>query len=593
MAYHPQQRSEGGSSRQPPSYRPQSQYRGEQHFYEEQDDYQRRRSHLMPNSIDSNRAIATSRYGYGTAPPETPSAYSDPYEYNSTIAGHHANVISTRPEGGYLAYDPYDRQPLHEEDEPAELHRSNTLLPGDSISAYEVNAISRNLNIHERGASQDSAFKHSYHYRKASESREYNDGSYAYGLSSDEVPLRNYPTKMGYADDEYEEQYQRNMNWNGYSSDEKHAPSLFANNQHAMPPDELEKEDHTGLLANLSPSYRKGPKPGWGGTLEEQIARRRKGIGRQRWPVLTWLLTIAYIGVFIAELIQAKQKTGQAIQTTPSWNPMLGPSFEFLISYGARFVPCMRKVPDIPTTTQMACLQYSTLSSLTSDQMCPIWQICGLPNANTTNQAYRFVAPIFVHAGFVHILFNLMVQLTLCAQIEILISTPFYALIYFAGGIGGNLLGGNFGLVGQPSVGASGAIYTCISAELVDLCYNWKYEYKPKTRLIVSICFAVIGFAIGLIPGLDNFAHIGGFAVGTLGGLLFCPAIHATKKHRIITWILRVISAGLLVGFCESFLRDLVAASLILSSSVVALTLNFYNSDDPSTACEWCKYLSW
>lgn len=70
-------------------------------------------------------------------------------------------------------------------------------------------------------------------------------------------------------------------------------------------------------------------------------------------------------------------------------------------------------------------------------------------------------------------------------------------------------------------------------------------------RLFVSIVFAIIGFAIGLLPGLDNFAHIGGFAVGTLGGLLFCPSIHETKRHRIITWVLRIISAGLLVGFCE------------------------------------------
>lgn len=44
-----------------------------------------------------------------------------------------------------------------------------------------------------------------------------------------------------------------------------------------------------------------------------------------------------------------------------------------------------------------------------------------------------------------------------------------------AGGIGGNLLGGNFGLIGQPSLGASGAVYTCISFELIDLIYNWKF----------------------------------------------------------------------------------------------------------------------
>lgn len=133
---------------------------------------------------------------------------------------------------------------------------------------------------------------------------------------------------------------------------------------------------------------------------------------------------------------------------------------------------------------------------------------------------------------------------------EKIISTPLYAIVYVAGGIGGNLLGGNFGLVGLPSVGASGAIYACISLELIDLLYNWKYEYRPKTRLVASIGFTIIGLAIGLLPGLDNFAHIGGFAVGLLGAMILGPSIHETQRHRVVTWVLRVIAAALLVGFC-------------------------------------------
>lgn len=74
-----------------------------------------------------------------------------------------------------------------------------------------------------------------------------------------------------------------------------------------------------------------------------------------------------------------------------------------------------------------------------------------------------------------HILFNLIAQLTICVQIEKLIGSLFYTPIYLLGGLGGNLLGANFGLIGLPSVGASGAIFTCIGIEIVDLIYNWKY----------------------------------------------------------------------------------------------------------------------
>jgi hypothetical protein len=171
--------------------------------------------------------------------------------------------------------------------------------------------------------------------------------------------------------------------------------------------------------------------------------------------------------------------------------------------------------------------------------------------------------------------FNLLAQLTIGSQIEKIFSSPIFLVVFAAGGIGGNLLGGNFGLVGLPSVGASGAIYACISMELTDLLYNWRYEHRPKVRLVASIVFTIIGFAIGLLPGLDNFAHIGGFAVGILGGAMLGPSIHESRRHRIVTTVIRIIAAALLVGF------------------FVGLATNFYNSQDPSKACTWCRYLSW
>lgn len=102
------------------------------------------------------------------------------------------------------------------------------------------------------------------------------------------------------------------------------------------------------------------------------------------------------IGVFIAELIIAKQTTGQAIQTHPQIQPMLGPSVEFLISFGARFVPCMRNVPGLPATNKLPCLEHTTNSSnlFTDSQLCPLSQICGLSDALHPDQSWRFVSAI-------------------------------------------------------------------------------------------------------------------------------------------------------------------------------------------------------
>ena len=93
---------------------------------------------------------------------------------------------------------------------------------------------------------------------------------------------------------------------------------------------------------------------------------------------------------------------------------MLGPPFEFLISFGeslppqyfialadkraagARFVPCMRVVASVPTTTQLPCLSALTkdVNAYTADELCPIWQICGLKDAQSVGQSWRYVTPI-------------------------------------------------------------------------------------------------------------------------------------------------------------------------------------------------------
>jgi membrane associated rhomboid family serine protease len=59
----------------------------------------------------------------------------------------------------------------------------------------------------------------------------------------------------------------------------------------------------------------------------------------------------------------------------------------------------------------------------------------------------RFITPIFLHAGFVHILLNMLVQMTLSAQIEREMGSGGFFLTYFAAGIFG--LASNFSFIGD------------------------------------------------------------------------------------------------------------------------------------------------
>jgi len=77
----------------------------------------------------------------------------------------------------------------------------------------------------------------------------------------------------------------------------------------------------------------------------------------------------------------------------------------------------------------------------------------------------RLVTPIFLHAGIIHLLGNLAIQLDQCALYEQQWGTPFYAFVYLSTGIVGGLLS----LVIKPGVlgvGGSGAIMGVLGARI-------------------------------------------------------------------------------------------------------------------------------
>ena len=122
-------------------------------------------------------------------------------------------------------------------------------------------------------------------------------------------------------------------------------------------------------------------------------------------------------------------------------------------------------------------------------------------------------------------------------------------------------------------MGASGAIFGTHAAVLVDLIAHWSLFDRPVRMLIGLLVEIIIGFGLGFIPGIDNFSHIGGFALGLLLSIVLLPAVHQTKSHRWVMWAARI---GALVGAVVMF---------------AVLYNNFFKSD-PNSACQWCRYLS-
>jgi hypothetical protein len=157
--------------------------------------------------------------------------------------------------------------------------------------------------------------------------------------------------------------------------------------------------------------------------VEQRIEDKKRGIGRQRYPFVVWALTAAMVGIFIDELVVNFRAQGSPVSFKPVVNPMLGPSQSVLINMGARFPPCMKSIAAVPTTTLFGCLNNTANPP---DSLCSLEDICGFGGFHDgpPNQSFRFFTPIFLHAGFIHILLNMIAQLILSAQVCPLLFSP-------------------------------------------------------------------------------------------------------------------------------------------------------------------------
>jgi hypothetical protein len=89
-------------------------------------------------------------------------------------------------------------------------------------------------------------------------------------------------------------------------------------------------------------------------------------------------------------------------------------------------------------------------------------------------------------------------------------------------------------------VGASGSLFGFDGVLLADLFQNWSIVSNPIKNLFSLLLSISVSFVLGLVlPGVDNFAHIGGLIMGVITGFIFLPALNPAKrvvnKSRLLT----------------------------------------------------------
>jgi membrane associated rhomboid family serine protease len=221
---------------------------------------------------------------------------------------------------------------------------------------------------------------------------------------------------------------------------------------------------------------------------------------------------------------------------------MIGPSYYVLINMGGRFVPCMHNIENIINKT---IVEWPCPNTTRADgPKCSLSELCGMGGvpdqtgvtdwknrSREPNQWWRFITPIFLHAGLIHIGFNMLLQLTLGRDMEKEIGALRFSLVYFSAGIFGFVMSGNYAPEGLTVVGASGSLFGILALHLLDLLYNWTTRRSPIKDLLFIFLDIAIAFVLGLLPGLDNFSHIGGFLMGIVLGICLLHSPQALRSR--------------------------------------------------------------
>ncbi|WP_052728316.1 rhomboid family intramembrane serine protease [Domibacillus tundrae] len=165
---------------------------------------------------------------------------------------------------------------------------------------------------------------------------------------------------------------------------------------------------------------------------------------------------------------------------------------------------------------------------------------------------WRFVTPMFLHIGLLHLLMNSLALYYLGIAVEQIYGRLRFLWIYLFSGFTGSLL--SFLLTPNLSAGASGAIFGLFGALLYFGVTKPKLFFRTMGMNVLGVIGInlVFGFTI---PGIDNAGHIGGL----IGGFLATGIVHFPKKRRRLQQMafsavaLASVGAGLFFGFQHGY----------------------------------------
>lgn len=165
---------------------------------------------------------------------------------------------------------------------------------------------------------------------------------------------------------------------------------------------------------------------------------------------------------------------------------------------------------------------------------------------------YRLLTSGFMHAGLMHLAFNMYALWILGPQLERVFDRPRFIALYVV-----SLLGGATGVMlldpNAITVGASGAIFGLFGAIAViqrSMGMNiWASGLGPILALNLVITFAIPRISVG--------GHLGGLVAGGLVGLLYVAAIRSRQKSWVVLTAVSIFGIALTAASIQLALHPL------------------------------------
>ncbi|MEV0613579.1 rhomboid family intramembrane serine protease [Nonomuraea sp. NPDC050404] len=147
------------------------------------------------------------------------------------------------------------------------------------------------------------------------------------------------------------------------------------------------------------------------------------------------------------------------------------------------------------------------------------------------DEYYRLISAAFVHGGVFHILFNCWALFMIGPYLERAFGHVRYIALYLISALGGSVLGLWLDPLGQPTVGASGAIFGLFGAVFV---VGRRLNMDVRGIAVIIALNLAITF---LVANISWTGHIGGLVTGSLlaGALAYAP-----KSNRTLWQVLAI-----------------------------------------------------